>query len=80
MHGLYAAAKPLRIPTCTYNVRGATPYTDHCWRGDRGIDAQLGPVLRDAYQSTASYVRAAWQPVLDSCKQKYGNAYKTKCG
>lgn len=77
--GLIGAAKPLKLPTCTYLVRGATTFTDHCWRGDPAIDTQLATILRDSYQATASYVRAAWMPVFDACKRKHGANYRNLC-
>jgi phospholipase C len=56
---LMAAIDTHRIPICTYLAFAGAIYTGRCWRGDAKVDAITGQILDDAYQSTASLLRAA---------------------
>lgn len=48
---------------CTIQgFNGIGPYTGYCFYNDPDVDALTGEILRDAYQSTASYLYAALKP------------------
>ncbi len=59
---LLAAIDTNRIPICTYLAFAGAIFTGRCWRGDGKVDTITGDILDDAYQSTASFLRAAVKP------------------
>lgn len=56
---LVEALDPHKLPVCTYTYATGIIYTGRCFRGDANVDNVTGEVLRDAYQSTASFLYVA---------------------
>ena len=52
--------------TCTMTPEAGLTYTGNCFIGDPAVDAKIGEILRDAYQSTASYIYAALKPAMSN--------------
>jgi hypothetical protein len=50
---------PYGVPACSYNPSSGILYSGRCFRGDERVEAITGEILRDAYQSTASFLFAA---------------------
>ncbi len=56
---LLEAIDAYRLPSCTYTYKTGIIYTGRCFRGDAKVDATTGAILREAYQSTASYLHVS---------------------
>lgn len=50
-----------RGTVCTFTTEPAVTYTSHCFLNDSAVHAKIGELLFDAYQSTASYIYAAFK-------------------
>ena len=56
---LVEAVDPHKLPVCTYTYTTGIIYTGRCFRGDERVDQVTGEILRDAYQSAASFLYLA---------------------
>jgi phospholipase C len=53
---LVEVVDPHKLPICTYEPVTGILYTGRCFRNEANVDAVTGEILRDAYQSAASFL------------------------
>ena len=57
--GLWKLLTEKKSPTCKFSFGDLADYNGYCFAGDPAVDAYVGNMLADAFQSTAGYLYSA---------------------